>query len=45
MWCFEIRNRETKEVTLIFGYSWKNAFKRSNLNPDEWDIISEDYED
>ena len=45
MWCFEIRNRETKETTLIFGYSWKNAFKRSNLNPDEWDIINEDYED
>lgn len=45
MWCFEIRNIKTGEVNLIFGYNWKNAFKRRNLNPDEWDIIHETYED
>ena len=45
MWSFEVRNCETKEVIIIFGYNWKNAFRRSGLNPDEWDIISRDYKD
>lgn len=45
MWCFEIMNKETKERDLVFGYSWKDAVRRCNINEDEWTVLRQDYED
>lgn len=44
MWCFEIMN-DKGEQKMVFGYSQKNAFKREGLNPEEWVILSQNYED
>lgn len=45
MWSFEIKNKVTGEKNIIFGYSWKNAVRRSKINEDEWEVITQDYED
>lgn len=46
MYSFEIQNKNDRDnITFIFGYSWKDAFRRSALNADEWDILSSEHED
>ena len=45
MWSFEIDNVITGETRFIFGYWFEDACRRSKLNPDEWNIIQQDYED
>ena len=45
MWSFEIFERNGDGHYMIFGYDWKDAFRRAKLNPDEWDIVDSSYED
>lgn len=45
MWSFEIKNNVTGERTIIFGYNWNNAVKRSGINEEEWTCLMSEYED
>ena len=45
MFEYEAYNLETKEETILFGYSFKDACRRSNLDPREWDYYSSEYND
>jgi hypothetical protein len=45
MYCYYIRHIETNEEKMIFGHYEKDAFRRYNLNPNEWKIFMADYED
>lgn len=33
------------EIITVFGYWYKEACQRNNINPDEWIIIDSDYVD
>lgn len=45
MWEYEIINNETGAKGFIYGYSKSDAWKRSELNPNEWTVIDEDFID
>jgi len=45
MWCYYIENKLTLEADCIFGYSFKDACKRERLNPLEWRVVAEVWED
>lgn len=45
MYSYEIKNNITGEKTIIFGYSWNNAVRRSGIDENEWTVITCDYED
>lgn len=45
MYEFTIENRQTLEIDVIFGRNVKDAFKRANLLPFEWNVIRADYID
>ena len=45
MWCYEIKNKSTGERTMIFGYSYKDAFNKAHLVYSEWFCICSDYID
>lgn len=44
MWCFEIMNKNGEE-RCIFGYNFKSACCKYNLNPEEWNVVDKYYED
>ena len=46
MWEFGIMNMQTKEESIIFGYSLSDAFNRHpSLNPEEWTCWYQEYID
>lgn len=45
MWSFEIVNKETGESDIIYGYSWLDAVDRAGIDPDEWEVVYQEYED
>lgn len=45
MYSFEIDNIHTGETTIIFGYWFDDACRRCKLNPDDWKIVCQTYED
>ena len=45
MWDFTIKNKETGEITMIFGYSYENALFRENYNSKDWILLSQSYDD
>lgn len=48
MWSFEIVKRGTEERYIVFGYDWKDAFRRAHIDPAEWDlwdVVFSEYED
>jgi hypothetical protein len=45
MYEFEVCNKETNERTLFFGYNFKDACRRSNTDPDLWDVLTYEYID
>ena len=45
MWEFEIQDVTTGEITLIFGYNFYDACRRSKLNPMDWDVLLQTYID
>ena len=45
MYEYGIINIATGERNIIFGYSYQNACRRSNLNPAEWEIDYSEYVD
>lgn len=45
MYCYYIQNKETKEETCIFGYSYQNAMTRAKFDPHEWEYLDKDYLD
>ena len=45
MWDFLIRNKQTGEIQIIFGYSYSNALARENYNKEDWVLLSESYDD
>ena len=45
MWEIDIRNTETDEIRLIYGYNLEDAFQRYNLKSEEWIVVNEIYID
>ena len=45
MTCYYLINKITREEFVCFGYCFKDACSRYNLNPDEWIIDIEVFED
>lgn len=45
MYEFTIENRHTNEETYIFGYNINNAFSRTKLNPNDWQVVNAEYID
>lgn len=45
MYEFEVKNKTTKEIDYIFGYSFDDACRRSKLEPNEWTMLGKDYID
>lgn len=45
MYEYEIRNKESGEIDLIYGYTYKDALARCDLNPSEWEKLFEVYVD
>lgn len=45
MWEIDIRNKETDETQLIYGYNLEDAFQRYNLKSEEWIVVNEFYVD
>lgn len=45
MYEYEAYNLNTKEETILYGYSFKDACRRANLNPEEWDYWMRTYID
>lgn len=45
MWSFDAKNVLTGEQTLIFGFSWTDALRRSALDETQWICLSKTYED
>ena len=45
MYEYTIENRQTLEMDIIFGYNVKDAFKRANLLPFEWNVLGAEYVD
>lgn len=45
MWEIDIRNKETDEIRLIYGYNIEDAFERYNLKSEEWIITNTTYVD
>jgi hypothetical protein len=46
MWSFYIRYKNTGERDIIFGYNWRDACRRSSLDPEATNIecLMQDYE-
>ena len=44
MWEYILINADDKEW-IAFGYSYLDACARSNLNPDEWNVLVKSYID
>ena len=45
MYEYRITNLATGKENFIFGYSASNAFRRANLNPEEWVVWEREYID
>ena len=45
MYEFTMINKVTGENNIEFGYNEKDMWRRSGLNPEEWNIILVDYVD
>lgn len=45
MYEFGIYNPATKQRAIMWGHSWEDAFRRSNRNPEEWEIEYTEYVD
>jgi hypothetical protein len=45
MYEYTIENRQTLELDIIFGRDAKDAFRRANLLPFEWNVIYAEYAD
>lgn len=45
MFEYEIRNKESGEVDLIYGYTYAKALEKCGLNPNEWEKVFEVYVD
>lgn len=47
MWAFEIRYRDCGERDIIFGYNWRDACRRANLDANDSNIecLMQYYED
>lgn len=46
MYEYEIYNKELDEIDFIYGYSVKDAFRRSSQhNPSDWKVIHTEYID
>lgn len=45
MYEYGIHNIITNEESIIFGYSIQNAFSRTTLNPNEWEVWYNEYID
>ena len=45
MYSFEIYNIHTGETSIVFGYWWEDAARRSNLVEEDWIIRLCVYED
>lgn len=45
MYEYDVVNNETGEEDIIFGYSFTDACKRNNYNPQEWEKRTENYID
>lgn len=45
MYEYGIYNSITKEERIVFGYSTADAFRRSNLDVNEWKILYSEYVD
>lgn len=45
MFEFNIQNKLTGELDIIFGHTSTDAFNRNNLNPNDWIILTEYYID
>lgn len=45
MYEYEIINNHTGEESIIFGYSFTDACRRSNLNPNDWSCWLQTYID
>lgn len=45
MYEYGIRNINTNEETIIFGYSIANAFGRTKLDRSEWEVWYSEYID
>lgn len=45
MYEYGIHNIITNEESIIFGYSIQNAFSRTTLNPNEWEVWYSEYID
>jgi hypothetical protein len=45
MYEYYIENKETHKTDFIFGHSVAGAFKKWELNPDEWVVIHCEYID
>lgn len=44
MWEYILINDDNEEE-IVFGYSYYDACARSNLNPDEWEVLVKSYID
>lgn len=45
MYEYGIYNVTTNEENIIFGYSFENACRRANLNPQKWEVTYQEYVD
>lgn len=45
MYEYYIENKETHKTDFIFGHSVAGAFKKWELNPEEWTVIHCEYID
>jgi hypothetical protein len=45
MYEFGIVNNKTQQRAIMWGYNWKDAFRRSNKNPEDWEIEYTEYVD
>lgn len=45
MYEYTIQNHTTNEKRIIFGRTYKRACEKSNINPNEWEMIDMTYAD
>lgn len=45
MYEFQVYNEKTNETNVIFGFNEKDAWRRTDLDKNEWVILSVEYID
>lgn len=45
MWEYEVRNKQTGEIDLFFGYNFKDACERAGELPIDWECLGRWYID